>query len=133
MGASPLDEGPGIGPSRKKALLLHFGTASKVRAAALEDLQRAPGVSATVARKVSKCAAEAAANCCASCACPLAWLKESRARCSRSAVMLIAPIAAIVLLVALSAGAGWATAYTQEAAAQLLDPAASVRAVLGER
>ena len=31
---------------------LHFGTASKVRAAALEDLQRAPGVSATVARKV---------------------------------------------------------------------------------
>ena len=39
-------------PARKRALLLHFGTASKVRAAALEDLQRAPGVSATVARKV---------------------------------------------------------------------------------
>jgi len=36
--ASPLDEIPGIGPSRKRALLLHFGTASKVRAAALEDL-----------------------------------------------------------------------------------------------
>jgi excinuclease ABC subunit C len=50
--ASPLDEIPGIGPARKRALLLHFGTASKVRAAALEDLQRAPGVSATVARKV---------------------------------------------------------------------------------
>jgi excinuclease ABC subunit C len=50
--ASPLDEIPGIGPSRKRALLLHFGTASKVRAAAFEDLQRAPGVSATVARKV---------------------------------------------------------------------------------
>ncbi|WP_069309818.1 excinuclease ABC subunit UvrC [Porphyrobacter sp. LM 6] len=49
---SPLDEIPGIGPARKRALLLHFGTASKVRAAALEDLQRAPGVSATVARKV---------------------------------------------------------------------------------
>ena len=47
-----LDEIPGIGPARKRALLLHFGTASKVRAAALEDLQRAPGVSATVARKV---------------------------------------------------------------------------------
>ena len=43
--ASPLDEIPGIGPSRKRALLLHFGTASKVRAAALDDLQRAPGVS----------------------------------------------------------------------------------------
>jgi excinuclease ABC subunit C len=50
--ASPLDEIPGIGPSRKRALLLHFGTAGKVRAAALEDLQRAPGVSAAVAQAV---------------------------------------------------------------------------------
>lgn len=50
--ASPLDEIPGIGPARKRALLLHFGTASKVRAASLEDLQRAPGVSATVAQTV---------------------------------------------------------------------------------
>ena len=50
--ASPLDEIPSIGPARKRALLLHFGTASKVRAAALEDLQRAPGVSDAVARKV---------------------------------------------------------------------------------
>ena len=50
--ASPLDEIPGIGPARKRALLLHFGTASKVRAAALEDLRRAPGVSDKVARTV---------------------------------------------------------------------------------
>lgn len=50
--ASPLDEIPGIGPARKRALLLHFGTASKVRAASLEDLQRAPGVSSTVAQTV---------------------------------------------------------------------------------
>ncbi|MES2492707.1 MAG: excinuclease ABC subunit UvrC [Pseudomonadota bacterium] len=50
--ASPLDEVPGIGPARKRALLLHFGTAGKVRAASLEDLQRAPGVSATVAQTV---------------------------------------------------------------------------------
>ena len=50
--ASPLDEIPGIGPARKRALLLHFGTAGKVRAASLEDLQRAPGVSATVAQVV---------------------------------------------------------------------------------
>ncbi|MEM1197223.1 MAG: excinuclease ABC subunit UvrC [Pseudomonadota bacterium] len=50
--ASPLDEIPGIGPARKRALLLHFGTASKVRAAALEDLQRAPGVSAKVAQQI---------------------------------------------------------------------------------
>ncbi|MEE1877652.1 excinuclease ABC subunit UvrC [Altererythrobacter litoralis] len=52
ISASPLDEIPGIGPARKRALLLHFGTASKVRAAALEDLQRAPGVSDAVARKI---------------------------------------------------------------------------------
>lgn len=52
ISASPLDEIPGIGPARKRALLLHFGTASKVRAAALEDLQRAPGVSAAVAQTV---------------------------------------------------------------------------------
>jgi excinuclease ABC subunit C len=50
--ASPLDEIPGIGPARKRALLLHFGTASGVRAAALEDLMRAPGVSEAVARTV---------------------------------------------------------------------------------
>ena len=50
--ASPLDEIPGIGPARKRALLLHFGTAGKVRAASLTDLQRAPGVSATVAQAI---------------------------------------------------------------------------------
>ena len=43
---------PGIGPARKKALLMHFGTARAVRAASLEDLQRAPGVSAAVAQAV---------------------------------------------------------------------------------
>jgi excinuclease ABC subunit C len=52
MGSSPLDEVPGIGPARKKALLMHFGTGRAVRNASLEDLQRAPGVSATVARSV---------------------------------------------------------------------------------
>ncbi|OYY68047.1 MAG: excinuclease ABC subunit C [Sphingomonadales bacterium 28-55-16] len=49
---SPLDEVPGIGPSRKKALLMHFGTARAVRNASLEDLQKAPGVSAAVAQIV---------------------------------------------------------------------------------
>ena len=50
--ASPLDEIPGIGPARKRALLLHFGTAGKVRAAALKDLLRVPGVSEHVARQI---------------------------------------------------------------------------------
>jgi excinuclease ABC subunit C len=50
--ASPLDEVPGIGPARKKALLMHFGTARAVRDASLEDLQRAPGVSVAMARMI---------------------------------------------------------------------------------
>jgi excinuclease ABC subunit C len=50
--ASPLDEVPGIGPARKKALLMHFGTARAVRDSSLEDLTKAPGVSEAVARVV---------------------------------------------------------------------------------
>ena len=50
--ASPLDEVPGIGPARKRALLLHFGTAGAVRTATLEELRRAAGVSDAVARVV---------------------------------------------------------------------------------
>ncbi|MDF0541349.1 excinuclease ABC subunit UvrC [Sphingobium sp. H39-3-25] len=49
---STLDEVPGIGPARKKALLMHFGTAKAVRSASLEDLRRAPGVSTAVAQQV---------------------------------------------------------------------------------
>lgn len=52
IGASPLDEVPGIGPARKKALLMHFGTGRAVRNASLEDLKKAPGVSAGVAQQV---------------------------------------------------------------------------------
>ena len=50
IGASPLDDVPGIGPARKKALLMHFGTARAVRNASLEDLRKAPGVSAAMAQ-----------------------------------------------------------------------------------
>jgi excinuclease ABC subunit C len=49
---STLDEVPGIGPARKRALLMHFGTARAVKAASLEDLRKAPGVSDSVARTV---------------------------------------------------------------------------------
>ncbi|URW76008.1 excinuclease ABC subunit UvrC [Sphingomonas donggukensis] len=52
IGASPLDDVPGIGPARKKALLMHFGTGRAVRNASLADLQQAPGVSAAVAQQV---------------------------------------------------------------------------------
>ena len=46
---SPLDEVPGIGPARKKALLMHFGTSRAVKGATLEDLERAPGISGQMA------------------------------------------------------------------------------------
>ena len=49
---STLDEVPGIGPNRKRALLMHFGTARAVKGAALEDLERAPGISGTMARQI---------------------------------------------------------------------------------
>ena len=49
---STLDEVPGIGPSRKRALLMHFGTARAVKGAALEDLEKAPGISGTMARQL---------------------------------------------------------------------------------
>ncbi len=52
MTSSPLDDVPGIGPARKKALLMHFGTARAVRNASLDDIQRAPGVSSITAQAV---------------------------------------------------------------------------------
>jgi excinuclease ABC subunit C len=52
MASSPLDEVPGIGPSRKRALLMHFGTARAVKGAALQDLEKAPGISKAMARGI---------------------------------------------------------------------------------
>jgi excinuclease ABC subunit C len=49
---NPLDEIGGIGPSRKRALLLHFGTVKAITRASLEDLMRAPGVNAATAKAV---------------------------------------------------------------------------------
>jgi excinuclease ABC subunit C len=50
--ASELDEIPGIGPARKKALLHHFGSARGVKQAGLADLEAAPGISKEIAQKV---------------------------------------------------------------------------------
>jgi excinuclease ABC subunit C len=52
MRKSQLDEVPGIGPGRKKALLAHFGSAKAVAGAALEDLEAADGISKAVARRI---------------------------------------------------------------------------------
>jgi excinuclease ABC subunit C len=49
---SPLDEVPGIGASRKKALLHHFGSARSVARAGLTDLEQVPGINRTVAKRI---------------------------------------------------------------------------------
>ncbi len=52
IGTSPLDEIPGIGAKRKKALLHHFGSARGVARAGLADLTQVEGISETVAKKI---------------------------------------------------------------------------------
>ncbi|MHB2209973.1 excinuclease ABC subunit UvrC [Methylobacterium sp. CM6257] len=52
MVKNPLDEIAGIGPSRKRALLHHFGTVKAIQRAAFEDLAKTPGVNAATARAV---------------------------------------------------------------------------------
>jgi excinuclease ABC subunit C len=49
---SPLDEIPGIGPSRKRALLMAFGSAKAVARAGLADLEKTPGLNAATAKLV---------------------------------------------------------------------------------
>ena len=52
MKKSMLEDVPGIGPKRKKALLQHFGSAKAVADAALADLEAAEGISKTFAQKI---------------------------------------------------------------------------------
>lgn len=49
---STVDEIPGIGPRRKKALLHHFGSARAVERAGLADLEAVPGISRSMAQKI---------------------------------------------------------------------------------
>jgi excinuclease ABC subunit C len=52
MTSSLLDELPGVGPARKRALLTHFGSPEAVVAASSEELQAVPGLPAKVAREL---------------------------------------------------------------------------------
>jgi excinuclease ABC subunit C len=52
MTSSLLDELPGIGPARKRALLAHFGSPEAIVSASSEELQAAPGLPAKVAREI---------------------------------------------------------------------------------
>jgi excinuclease ABC subunit C len=49
---SELDDVPGVGAARKKALLMHFGAARDVRGAGLKDLEAVPGINRATARAV---------------------------------------------------------------------------------
>jgi excinuclease ABC subunit C len=52
IGQSKVDEIPGIGAKRKKALLHHFGSAREVSRAGLQDLEAVDGISRTVAKRI---------------------------------------------------------------------------------
>ncbi len=52
MRSSLLDELPGIGPVRKRALLAHFGSPEAILAASTEELQMVPGLPAKVGREI---------------------------------------------------------------------------------
>ncbi len=52
VSATPLDDIPGIGAARKRALLAHFGSAKAVARAGLTDLQKVDGISAAMAQTV---------------------------------------------------------------------------------
>jgi excinuclease ABC subunit C len=52
MTSSLLDELPGVGPARKRALIAHFGSPDAVLAASAEHLQAVPGLPAKVGREV---------------------------------------------------------------------------------
>jgi excinuclease ABC subunit C len=49
---SPLDEIPGIGPARKRALLHAFGSAKDIANAGLADLEKTPGLNAATAKRI---------------------------------------------------------------------------------
>jgi excinuclease ABC subunit C len=51
---SLLDEIPGIGPKKKKALIIHFGTVQAIREATIEDLIKVEGISPSLARKIKE-------------------------------------------------------------------------------
>ena len=52
VGATPLDDVPGVGAARKRALLAHFGSAKAVARANLADLKAVEGISANMAQTV---------------------------------------------------------------------------------
>ena len=52
VGATPLDEVPGVGATRKRALLAHFGSAKAVSRAGVDDLKAVDGISEAMAQTI---------------------------------------------------------------------------------
>ncbi|MER5719953.1 excinuclease ABC subunit UvrC [Streptomyces sp. NPDC002132] len=58
--ASPLDDVPGLGETRKQALVKHFGSVKKLRAATIEQICEVPGIGRKTAETIAAALAEAA-------------------------------------------------------------------------
>jgi len=50
--ASVLEDAPGIGPARRKALLKHFGSVEAIRQASMEELAAVPGMNLAAAQSL---------------------------------------------------------------------------------
>jgi excinuclease ABC subunit C len=51
--ASELDNVPGLGPARRTALIKHFGSVRKLRAASVEEIAAVPGIGARLAATIA--------------------------------------------------------------------------------
>ncbi|MEU5592034.1 excinuclease ABC subunit UvrC [Streptomyces sp. NPDC020298] len=58
--AGPLDEVPGLGETRKQALIKHFGSVKKLRAATVTQIQEVPGIGRKTAETIAAALAQAA-------------------------------------------------------------------------
>src|SRR5262249_9731711 len=51
---SALEDVPGVGPKRRRELLKHFGSLKKIKAATLDEIAQAPGMSRAAAEAIKK-------------------------------------------------------------------------------
>ncbi|MFJ8488345.1 excinuclease ABC subunit UvrC [Streptomyces sp. NPDC094038] len=58
--SSPLDDVPGLGETRKQALVKHFGSVKKLRSATIEQIQEVPGIGRKTAETIAVALAQAA-------------------------------------------------------------------------
>ena len=59
---SVLDDVPGLGPAKRKALLRHFGSVRKVRAASVDEIATVPGIGPKLAASILDAVAQSGQN-----------------------------------------------------------------------